>query len=146
MKALFPWQQRCFKLGCPSEFKKPIFRKNFFCLTNIFASFTTNKSRWSQSTLKYTGNPSKLIEKIFLIWEICSQIKKISEYFSQNKKRKLTENNFLFLLQEIWLEITIYLKIRLIFLIIYILRKLFSARKYFLLQENCSYFKTIFLN
>ena len=30
--------------------------------------------------------PQNLLRSIFLIWEIYSQIKKILEYFSQNKK------------------------------------------------------------
>ena len=37
--------------------------------------------------------PQNLLRKIFLIWEICSQIKKISESFPQNKKNKLTKKN-----------------------------------------------------
>ena len=43
----------------------------------------------------HTANASKRIENIFLISEICSQIKKISEYISQSKKSKLIEKNFL---------------------------------------------------
>ena len=38
--------------------------------------------------------PQNLLRNIFLIWEICSQIKKILD-FSQNKKNKLAEKNFL---------------------------------------------------
>ena len=43
----------------------------------------------------HTANASKLIEKYFLVGEMRSQIKKILKFFSQNKKNKLTEKNFL---------------------------------------------------
>ena len=45
--------------------------------------------------------PQNLLRNISLILEICSQIDKILKYFSQNKKNKLTEKNFLSFLQEI---------------------------------------------
>ena len=44
--------------------------------------------------------PQNIVRNVFLTWEISSQIKKILEYFSQNKKNKLTEKIFLSLLQE----------------------------------------------
>ena len=44
---------------------------------------------------------------------------------------------------KIWLELRTYLKTRLIF---FILGKFFSARKYFLCQENCFLFWNHFLN
>ena len=62
-------------------------------------------SRYDHMETKFcTANASKLIEKNFLdltnMFSICSQIKKILEYFSQNKKNKFTEKIFLSLLQE----------------------------------------------
>ena len=46
---------------------------------------------WLFCTLRMPQNSRR---NIFLIWEICSQIKKISECFSRNKKNELTEKIF----------------------------------------------------
>ena len=88
--------------------------------------------------------PQNLFRNIFLIREICSQIKKILEYFSQNKKKWTHWETFSCpFCKKIWFEIRTYLKTRLIF---FILRELFLASKYFLFQENWSSFETVSLN
>ena len=65
-------------------------------------------------------------------------------YFSLNKKNKLTEKNLLVpLLQENLTGIKNISQNKINFLDI---KKIFLTKKYFLFQENCSYFETIFLN
>ena len=66
-----------------------------------------------------------------------SQIKKISEYFSQNKENKLTEKNLLSLLQEnfTWIKNISQSKTNLLYI-----------KKRFLFRKNFSYSETNFLN
>ena len=109
-----PAQGRLFKSDVHSHLS-PVTSEIFWSLKTYWEKF----SRFKKYVLK-----SRKYQNVFL------KTRKI------NSLRKI----FLSLLQEIWLEIRIYLRIRQIFLI---LQKLFLARKYFLFQENCFYFETI---
>ena len=79
--------------------------------------------------------PQNLLRNTYLY----SQIKKILECFLKTRKINLLGKIFLSLLQENWLELRTYLKTRLIF---FVIKKSFLCKKYFLFQENCSYFET----
>ena len=55
-----------------------------------FRPVETEALAWS-----YTANPQNLFRNVFLIWETYSQIKKILENSSQNKKIYLAKKKFL---------------------------------------------------